>query len=283
MPSPLFGVSEFTTWPLTFEEDLALYQKHGVGAIELCEFKLADGDKGEDQLRALADSGLVLSSVQPRLHSLFPDAPRPEPADPRERMALLAGTIKRIGKHFPGTTLVSITGAAPGQDYALAYRTATEEYAKLAEIAAGEGVRLALEPLNPILMNADTFICSLNHAMRIIEEINHPAFGLFVDVWHVWEDAAAPALIREAGPKIFGVHINDWKDPRAFGDRHLPGDGILPLAPLLKAIHESGYTGAYTLEIFSEDKLTGSLWADPETTVREGKAKFEAVWEEACA
>ena len=135
-----FGVSEFTTWPLTFEEDLALYQECGVDAIELCEFKLADGAPGEDQLRQLKDSGLLLASVQPRLHSLFPDAPRPEPVAPRERMAQVEGTMRRIGKHFPGgRTLVSITGAAPRADFAAAYRTAVEEYGRMARVAADCG------------------------------------------------------------------------------------------------------------------------------------------------
>ncbi|MEM1059065.1 MAG: sugar phosphate isomerase/epimerase family protein [Verrucomicrobiota bacterium] len=280
---PLFGISEYTTWPLTFEEDLELYTKCGVGAIELCESKLDPGGKGEDQLRALQDTGLVLSSVQPRMHSLFPDAPRPEPTDPRERREHYEKTIRRIGPYFPGTTLVAITGAAPDADYDQAYRTAIREYAELANIAANEGVRIGLEPLNPILMNADTFICTLQHAWHIIQAVDDPAFGLFVDVWHIWEDAAAPALIGEYGDKIFGVHLNDWKTPRTFGDRHLPGEGDIPLVPLIRAIDGSGYDGAYTLEIFSEHHLEDSLWKEPEITVRQGRRAFEKLWAEVCA
>lgn len=278
-----FGVSEFTTWPLSFEEDVALYRECGVDAIELCEFKLADGAAGEDQLRQLKDSGLALASVQPRLHSLFPDAPRPEPADPRERMMRVEATMRRIGKHFPGATLVSITGAAPRADFAAAYRTAVEEYGHMARVAEDCGVHLAVEPLNPILMNADTFLCTLRQAGRLVEDVDHPSFGLFVDVWHVWEDASAPALIAKYGPKIFGVHINDWKTPRSFGDRHLPGDGEIPLVPLLQAVRAAGYQGAYTLEIFSEDHLENSLWADPQRTVREGRRRFDQLWNQVCA
>ena len=278
-----FGVSEFTTWPLAFEADLALYQECGVDAIELCEFKLADGARGEDQFLELKDSGLRLASVQPRLHSLFPDAPRPEPVAPRERMTLLAATMSRIGKHFPGATLVSITGAAPRADFAGAYRTAVGEYGRLARVAADCGVRLAIEPLNPILMNADTFLCTLRQAARLVDEVDHPAFGLFVDVWHVWEDAEALAMIDQHGPKIFGVHVNDWNPPRAFGDRHLPGDGEIPLVSLLRAIHATGYDGAYTLEIFSETHLEGSLWLDPRRTVSEGRRQFHEIWRQVCA
>jgi sugar phosphate isomerase/epimerase len=277
-----FGVSQYTTWPQTFAEDILLYREAGIEFIEVCEAKL-DPARADAQLRQLKDSGLRVSSVQPRLHSLFPDFPRPEPKSPRERMARLGETIKLFGRHFPGTTLVTIPGAAPNGDYALAYRTAAAEYKEVAKMAADHGVRLALEPLNPILMNVDTFLCSIAQAGRVIESVDHPQFGLFVDVWHIWEDADAPALMGKYGGKIFGVHVNDWHDPRAFGDRCLPGEGKIPLVELLRALQKTGYAGAYTLEIFSETHLSGSLWADPKRTVIEGKKAFAKIWEQACA
>jgi sugar phosphate isomerase/epimerase len=277
-----FGMSQYTTWPLSFEQDLELYQKAGVHYIEVCEGKL-DPAHPEAQLQRLKDTGLIVSSVQPRLHSLFPDVPRPEPVSPAERMALLKKTIQLFGRYFPGTTLVAISGAAPGADYDLAYRVAEKEYREVAKVAADHGVRIALEPLNPVLMNADTFLCSLAHAGRVIEAVDHPQFGLWVDVWHIWEDLAAPALIKKYGEKIFGVHVNDWRMPRAFGDRCLPGDGEIPLLDLLQAIRATSYVGAYTLEIFSELRLSDSLWADPAKTVLEGKKAFEAIWAELCA
>ncbi len=277
-----FGVSQYTTRPQTFAEDLESYREAGVEFIEVCEAKL-DEKNPEPQLQQLKDAGLTVASVQPRLHSLFPDFPRPEPKAPRERMAHLRKTIELFGPHFPGTTLVTISGAAPGGDYALAYRTAASEYREIARIAADHGVRIGLEPLNPILMNVDTFLCSLAHAGRVIESVDHPSFGVFVDVWHVWEDADAPRLIRAFGPKIFSVHVNDWLDPRAFGDRHLPGKGVIPLVTLLKAIRQAGYAGAYILEMFSETHLDGSHWLDSRRTLHEGKKAFATIWEEACA
>lgn len=279
--TPLFGVSEFTTWPWTFEQDLENYAALGVGAIEVCEFKL-DEARAEAQLARIGELGLQISSVQPKLHSLFPDQPRPEPQDPKARLDLFRRSIKRFGKAAPGTTLVTISGAAPGGDYRRAYSTAAEEYRALAECAAQHGVRLALEPLNPILMNVDTFVCSLPDAMEIVKAVDHPAFGIFVDVWHVWPDAAAARHIRECGAKIFGVHVNDWHRPRLAGDRASIGQGNLNLPPLLRAIHESGYCGAYTLEIFSDGALPDSLWkTDLTALIAANKAAFEKMWAEA--
>ena len=277
-----FGMSQYSTWPQSFEQDLKLYQECGIEHIEVCEAKLK-ADDPHPQLRHLQASGLKVASVQPRLHSLFPDQPRPLPKSPSERTARMQETIQLFGGYFPGTTIVTISGAAPEGNYDLAYRTAAHEYKELAKRAADHGVRLALEPLNPILMNVDTFVCSLTQAARIIEAVDHPAFGLFVDVWHIWEDAAAGESIRKLGSKIYGVHVNDWRTPRAFGDRYLPGEGEIPLVTLLKAIRESGYAGIYTLEVFSERRLESSLWADPCRTVTEGRQAFARVWEQVCA
>lgn len=277
---PSFGVSEFTTWPWTFEEDLENYAALGVACIEVCEFKL-DETRAAAQLALVGEMGLQISSVQPQLHSLFPDAPRPEPQEPTDRLDLFRRSIERFGQAAPGTTLVTISGAAPGGDYRRAFHTAVEEYRALAEFAAQHGVRIALEPLNPILMNVDTFICSLPDAMEIVHAVDHPAFGVFVDVWHVWPDAAAPDHIRECGDRIFGVHVNDWHRPRCAGDRASIGQGNLDLAPLLRAIHESGYRGAYTLEIFSDLALPDSLWkTDLTILIANNKAAFEKVWTE---
>jgi sugar phosphate isomerase/epimerase len=277
-----FGISQYTTHPLTFEQDLELFGKEGIKYIEVCEGKLDPKDP-EPQLQKLADTGLIVSSVQPRLHSLFPDAPRPEPKSPKERMAKLKETIKLFGKHFPGTTLVTIPGAVPNGDFALGYRTARHEYADVAKAAEDAGVKVALEPLNPILMNTDAFIVTLKHAGRVVEEINSPAFGLFVDVWHIWEEANAIELIGQYGAQIFGVHVNDWHMPRAFGDRLLPGEGEMPLVELVNAIRSTPYRGAYTLEIFSETHLEGSLWLDLKKTVHDGRVAFEKIWAEAIA
>src|ERR1019366_6776690 len=94
-----FGISQYTTWPQTFEQDIALYLEAGVDFIEVCEAKL-DVTDPDAQLRRLKDSGLRVSSVQPRLHSLFPDFPRPEPKSPKDRMGHLRKTIELFGRHF---------------------------------------------------------------------------------------------------------------------------------------------------------------------------------------
>lgn len=277
--SPLFGVSEFTTWPWSFEQDVEEYSRLGIDAIEVCEAKL-DPERAAGQIAAAMGAGLTVSSVQPRLHSLFPDEPRPEPKEPAERMRRYRKTIEFFGKHCPGVTLVTITGAVPGWDFNHGYDVAVREYTLLADYAADHGVRIALEPLNPILMNIDSFICTVPEALDIIHAVNRPNFGIFLDVWHIWANSAAVDWIERCEGIIFGVHINDWRRPRHTADREVIGRGQIDLPPLLRAIRRSGYDGAYTLELFSSDWLPDSLWkGDMHNVISESRSGFESAWQ----
>ena len=58
-----FGVSEFTTWPWTFERDVETYARLGVQAIEVCEFKL-DSARISEQMALPVAHGLAITSVQ---------------------------------------------------------------------------------------------------------------------------------------------------------------------------------------------------------------------------
>jgi sugar phosphate isomerase/epimerase len=276
-----FGVSQFTTWTQTFEEDLRLYKDLGIRYIEVCEAKVKAA-RPQPQIESLLASGLAVSSVQPRYHSPFPNSLRAKPAEPAERMKLLRESIRLFGSHFPGTTLVVNTGLAPKGDLASAYRIACSEFKRIARFAADHGVRIALEPLNPVYMNTDTFICSLAHAERLIEAVDHPSFGLAADLWHFWEDPEAHVRLRKFAGRIFCVHISDWRTPRAFADRLLPGSGEIPVAELLRTVRGTGYDGVYSLEIFSDLGLDDSLWAHPRRTVREGQKAFSKIWRQIC-
>ena len=155
------------------------------------------------------------------------------------------------------------------------------EYRLLADYATDHGLRVAVEPLTPILMNVDNFISSLPDALRIVEEVNRENFGLFLDVWHVWQDAAASERIAACSDRIFGVLVNDWHSPRHFGDRASIGAGEIPLASLLQAIRKTGYSGVYTLEIFSVETLEDSLWrGDLRRLIKSNHAGFAAAWKQ---
>lgn len=62
------------------------------------------------------------------------------------------------------------------------------------------------------------------------------------------------------------------------------GTGEIPLAELLRALYDTGYRGAYTLEIFSRLGLPGSLWAgDLASLIVDNRAGLEDAWPRAMA
>ncbi len=272
-----FGVSEFTTWPWTFEQDVETYAHLGVQAIEVCEFKL-DPTRLEEQIQMPAAHGLEITSVQPAIRTLFPSKSMPEPLDPKARMGLFQQSIKRLAPGAPNAPFVTNTGIAPGGNIQQVVDTAAEQYQELSDFAAGDGARIALEPLNSTIMNIETSIWTLAQAMEIVHAVDRENFGICLDLWNIWQNADIEAEIRKCGEKIFVVQLSDWRTPRAYDDRLIPGDGEIPLPRLLRAIHEAGFRGAYSVEIFSRN-VPNPLWeADLTEVIKQSRAGLDTAW-----
>src|SRR5699024_9179006 len=125
--------------------------------------------------------------------------------------------------------LVTIAGRAPGYDFRRAWKTLTPRYIQLARYAADRGLRLAFEPLHPVLMNVDSFICGLDDAVRLMNEVGEPNFGFVFDVWHLWAQADLLRRTVALAESLFIAHFSDWPidGPRHVDDRVIPGQGSL--------------------------------------------------------
>lgn len=275
-----FGISEFTTWPWSFERDVERYAAHGIDAIEVCEFKLNRNDYGP-QLQSIARSGLAVSSVQSTVHSLFPDSLAPSPADPEDRIRHMKTAIERIAPHVPPQVpFVVITGAAPGGDTHLVYEKALIAFADLAEFAGQRGVRLAYEPLNPVLFNTDTALWGLDQALELVQRIDHPSLGICLDTWNIFQTPNLHNVIRTCGDRIFLVQVSDWHRPRSSADRLSLGDGTIDNGAIMKVVREVGYAGPYVLEIFSDESLPDSIWrADLDAVIDRNAVAFVRIWD----
>ena len=282
----LFSVSQYTTYPQSFEDDVKLYAALGIEGIEIVEEKLStDRGRAREQLAMVRDAGLKVTSVQPYVHSPFPHNATVEadPKDPAGRLARFRQTVDLFAECCPGENIALVAGGgiAPDYNFQLAHRTAREFFPALAEYAGERGIRIGFEHLHPILMNAYTFISTLDEAVTLVEDVGHPAFGLFLDAWHIWHEPGVCERLEPLGADAFGMHIGDWpaEQPRDLSDRLLPGDGVVDLAAILGALRRSGYCGAYCLELFSAEHLPDSLWnADPADVIRQGRDGFYSAW-----
>jgi sugar phosphate isomerase/epimerase len=286
LPTYQFGVSEFTTWPWSFEQDVEAYARLGVEAIEVCEFKLGDQPEParvREQLGLIAQHNLSISSVQPSIRTLFPSQSQPAPENVAERMARFRQTIELFGDLAVGVPFVTNTGIPPNGNIEEVLRTAAREYRALADFAAEHGVRVALEPLNAAIMNVESSIWTVQQGMAVVEAVDRPNFGICLDVWNIWQNAHVEEAIRACGDRIFVVQLSDWRTPRSYQDRLIVGQGEIPLPPLLRAIHESGFRGPYAVEIFSGD-VPDSLWeGDLERVIAESRGGLDRAWAQAFA
>ncbi len=257
----MFGVSQFTSAPWGFERDVEEYARLGVAAIEVCEDKL-DGERYSQQLALVEERGLEISSAQPSVRTLFPSRTQPEPEEPGERASAFRRTVERFGGFADGVPFVLNTGPPRCGNIREVMEATVREGRALAEHAGERGASVALEPLSPALMNVESAIWTLEQAMQIVDAVDRRNFGICLDLWNIWQNHEVATQILACGDRILVVHVSDWRTPRSLEDRHVVGTGEIPLPGLLRAIQESGYRGAYTLEIFSRG-VPDSLW-EPE-------------------
>lgn len=139
-----------------------------------------------------------------------------------------------------------------------------EQLAAVGDLAAEAGVRIGYEAL-AWGRNVSRFADSWD----VVQRADHPHVGVVVDTFHMLSRGDGPeALAGVPGERIaflqiadaprLGMDVLDWS--RHF--RCFPGQGNLPVAPLVAEVFERGYRGPLSLEIFSDVVRE----ADPRTT-----------------
>lgn len=278
-PHPFtLGISEFTTMPWTFDEDVERYARLGVDAIEVVEAKL-DDDRYAEQMDSIAAAGLTISAVQPKVRTFFDSRMMPTPTALDERVACLRASIERLARYAPGVPFITNTGAHPKGDMEEAMTIVAEKLGRLAEVADDHGVLLALEPLNPTSVNVESAIWTIDQGLEIIERSGSDTVGLCLDFWNVWQNAGIEDAIARAGNRIFTVQASDWRTPRSFADRIVPGDGVIPLDRLVAATRKAGYEKPWVVEIFSNGVADSLYDAGLESVIQRSRAGMTAAWQ----
>jgi sugar phosphate isomerase/epimerase len=263
------SICEFTTLGASFEEDLAAYRAAGVDGIGVCEIKFGEGAGAK-----LRESGLRATHCVPAVPSILPLPLMEGPDDPDERVEALCASVRRLAELDPVCVLF-LTGPRGERDDA--EQVVREGIRAVAAAGAAAGVQVALEPMHPT-QDVFSFVHTIPDALDLIgaEEV-----GIMLDTWHVSDpDGIAPYVDRLAG-----VHVADRREPtRSHFDRVLPGDGVLDLAAVFRALEAGGYDGWYDVEIFSDNGAFGnefpdSLWdVEPFELARRSRESVERVW-----
>jgi D-psicose/D-tagatose/L-ribulose 3-epimerase len=109
-------------------------------------------------------------------------------------------------------------------------------------IAADEGVRLGLEPLN--WFETD-LINTVDQGLRMVADIGQSNVGLLLDTFYMnIEEKDIPAALHRARGHIVEFHA-------CSSDRGTPGEDHLPWPQFVLALREGEYAGPVVIEAFT--------------------------------
>jgi sugar phosphate isomerase/epimerase len=273
---PRFAISQITTLPASFEDDLRAYSDAGAEGIGIWEIKLRE-DEEDALLAAFAESGLASTTAVPAVPSIGP-LPIPGPDDPAERVEAYCAGLRRLAPFEP-SAVVLLTGPGTREVVVDGLRTVAAEARSL-------GLTIALEPHSRFEGEQWTIVNTIAEAAQLIDEAGvADTVGILFDTWHLW-DSDVEADLEAHDDRIVGVHVCDVREPtRSFADRLLPGDGVADVPRILGLLDSAGWDGFYELEIFSDNGAFGqahadSLWDVPaDELAGRGRDAFLACWE----
>jgi len=114
---------------------------------------------------------------------------------------------------------------------------------RLAEEASSKGVRLAFEP------EPGMFIDTMPRYRELAARVDHPAFGLTLDVGHLHCQGETPIAhhLVASRDRLWNVHIEDMR--RGVHDHLMFGEGEMDFPPILQALRDIGYAGGVHVEL----------------------------------
>lgn len=219
---PRLSVSSICSMKQSFEDDLALWADLGIQHVGLISPKLqaAGWDAGQ-----VLDAKLVVSSLS---------AYREEPVDWPFMAAVGCSALY---------TVSGSGGMVPWEEAAERF---CEEMAPVVAQAKQAGVRLAVEPTNPLRGDA-----SFVHTVRdAVDLARMSGIGVVVDFYSAWYERGLEKLLRDNIDVVTLVQIDDYKlGTYDMPNRYAIGDGDIPVERLLGMVLGAGYQGPFELEI----------------------------------
>jgi 4-hydroxyphenylpyruvate dioxygenase len=255
----------------SLEEKLEAIAAAGFWGVEIFENDLLSySGSPRDVARLMRSLGLVCTAYQPfRDFEGMPEA-------------LRAQTFERLERKFDvmhglGAQLLlvcsNVSPLASGDRQQI-----IADFRELGDRAAARGITVGYEALA-----WGRHINDHRDAWAVVREANHPAVGLILDSFHSFArqvpveslqdiDPAKIVLVQLAdAPKL---HMDELSWSRHF--RTMPGQGDFPLVNYVGTLHDIGFRGVYSLEIFN-DRFRA---AAAETIARDGKRSLTYLEDE---
>ncbi len=240
-------ISEATTLPATFADDVNGYADGGCHAMEVWLTKLEthlEKTSAADTRKLLADREMTLAAASYQGGLLLSQG--------EQRQAHYDHFKRRLDlcQYFGIPTLLVVADFAERLD-PTALERAVVSLKQAAQWAAGFGVRLALE-----FRGSATFCSSLDTALSLVAACGEPNVGVNLDVFHYYTGPSKFEDLSLLTPaNLAFVQVCDVLDrPRELADdadRIFPGEGSFRLEPMLEQLRHIGYDGWVSLELLN--------------------------------
>lgn len=229
----------------SLEAALAIAEQVGYAGVGLWVDEIEQARQRRVTLRDIAAdlAGRGLEAAELCFVAGWMYADRPE----RQRALAAAKDAFRTAEFLTCGCVAACASTALGD-----LRTAAEDFAALCDRARPFGVRCALE-----FIGGAEQVNDIQTASEIVRLAGRDNGGLLLDTFHFYKGGSSLAQLREVpAEQIFLVHLSDSLDlPRSeLADRHrvFPGMGVAPLPEIIGTLHQRGYQGYYSLELFNE-------------------------------
>ena len=234
----------------SFRESLECMARNGVSKTAIWKPLLVETEL-KSAKQNLIDSGVKAISMCPLV--LLDEDAYP---DPDGRLSSHRQFLENAAE-LDVESVVVITGGLPSgiRDLKEQRLRVQEELSLLIPLAKATGVRLALEPLHPMVCGHRSVISTLSEANEILDSLDaNETLGIAVDSYALWWDSSLEEQIERSGKRLFNFHVSDWlhetRDVRL--DRGMPGDGIIDNRLIRSWMEKAGFQGSVEVEILSE-------------------------------
>jgi sugar phosphate isomerase/epimerase len=151
-----------------------------------------------------------------------------------------------LARRLGAPLVVLTTGPAGTQTWEDAADAFAATMAPLVEQATAAGVALVLEHTNSLRADVG-FVHTLRDAVDLARRIG---LGVCVEVNACWAERDLATTLRDGADTLRLVQVSDYAiGTTSTPDRLVPGDGDIPLERILGQVLETGYGGAFELEL----------------------------------
>jgi sugar phosphate isomerase/epimerase len=269
-PQPMtFGMHQYTSAGAGYRGSLEGWARAGIRQVEPSSDLLDSFLKTETLAaakRVLTDLNLIAVSGVTGVFGLW---------EPNPKFDANLELFRRRCEQFAhlGAPLVYSPCVTQEKFTADDYKRGLDNIRRVAAVAQEFKLKVACE-----FVRNSTYMAALPTALRLKREAAHPNFGILFDCYHFWSGLSKMEDLDLIQPgDIIHVHVNDTpamaREMLDLRTRVIPGDGVAPLAAILRRLRERGYAGPATVELF----LPEYQQADPFQLATEIKRKTEPL------